>query len=98
MYIYIYNPVFSVERSVLYFAKLFGVLENSDKIIINGISECSHVFRIVISVCEIKSGIFDQFKVKIFCDGRLRGVRDAITVCLDFQRASLVINQIQYSR
>ena len=60
-----HNPVFSVERSVLYFAELFGVLENSDEMIIYGISELRHVFRIVLCVCENKSGIFDQFKVKI---------------------------------
>ena len=60
-----HNPVFSVERSVLYFAELFGVLENSDEMIIYGISELRHVFRIVLSVCAMKSGIFDQFKVKI---------------------------------
>ena len=60
-----HNPVFSVERSVLYLAELFGVLENSDGMIIYGISEFSHVFVIVFSVCEKKSGIFDQFKVKI---------------------------------
>ena len=61
----LYNPVFSVERSVLYLAELFGVLENSDEMIIYGISELRHVFRIVLCVCENKSGIFDQFKVKI---------------------------------